>query len=132
MCNNQDPPIFHKIEIDESTKEPSIVEIDAETIEKQEIDSAKQQLKKEKKLQRAEDRKTDKQAAKQLVMTKILGFNDESAINKRQKFFKTLFTVIFIVFVVGVLAYTFYNDFFGSSEKQLAGWDDIKAIFSQP
>ena len=49
MCNNQDPPIFHKIEIDESTKEPSIVEIDAETIEKQEIDSAKQQLKKKKK-----------------------------------------------------------------------------------
>lgn len=131
MCNNQDPPIFHKIEIDESTKEPSIVEIDAETIEKQEIDSAKQQLKKEKKLQRAEDRKTDKQAAKQLVMTKILGFNDESTINKRQKFFKTLFTVIFIVFVVGVLAYTFYNDFFGSSDKQLAGWDDIKAIFTK-
>lgn len=131
MCNNQDPPIFHKIEIDESTKEPSIVEIDAETIEKQEIDSAKQQLKKEKKLQRAEDRKTDKQAAKQLVMTKILGFNDESTINKRQKFFKTLFTVIFIVFVVGVLAYTFYNDFFGSSKNQLAGWDDIKAIFTK-
>ena len=94
MCNNQEPPIFHKIEIDESTKEPSIVEIDAETIEKQEIDSAKKQLKKEKKMQRAEDRKTDKQAAKQLVMTKILGFNDESAINKRQKFFKTLFRVI--------------------------------------
>jgi len=131
MCNNQEPPIFHKIEIDESTKEPSIVEIDAETIEKQEIDSAKKQLKKEKKLQRAEDRKTDKQAAKQLVMTKILGFNEESAINKRQKFFKTLFTVIFIVFVVGVLAYTFYNDFFGSSDKQLAGWDDIKAIFTK-
>lgn len=131
MCNNQEPPIFHKIEIDESTKEPSIVEIDAETIEKQEIDSAKKQLKKEKKLQRAEERKTDKQVAKQLVMTKILGFNDESAINKRQKFFKTLFTVIFIVFVVGVLAYTFYNDFFGSSEKQLAGWDDIKAIFTK-
>ena len=43
MCNNQEPPIFHKIEIDESTKEPSIVEIDAETIEKQEIDSAKKQ-----------------------------------------------------------------------------------------
>lgn len=131
MCNNQEPPIFHKIEIDESTKEPSIVEIDAETIEKQEIEAEKEQLKKEKKLQRAEDRKTDKQAAKQLVMTKILGFNDESAISKRQKFFKTLFTVIFIVFVVGVLAYTFYNDFFGSSDKQTASWDDIHAIFTK-
>ena len=131
MCNNQEPPVFHKIEIDESTNEPSIVEIDAETIEKHETDLTRKQLKKEKKLQRAEERKADKQVAKQLVMTKILGFNEETVINKRQKFFKNLFTIIFIVFVVGVLAYTFYNDFFGSSEKQLAGWDDIVAIFTK-
>ena len=119
MCNNQEPPVFHKIEIDKSTNEPSIVEIDAETIEKHETDLIRKQLKKEKKLQLAEERKVDKQVAKQLVMTKILGFNEETVINKRQKFFKNLFTILFIVFVVGVLAYTFYNDFFGSSDAHI-------------
>lgn len=56
---------------------------------------------------------------KQLVMAKVFGINDDKQVDRRQKILKNVFTAVFIVLVVGVLAYTFYKDFFTGDSDQL-------------
>ncbi len=115
---------LRKIEIDSKTSEPKIVKIDEEYDLKAAEEEAVKQTESEK----------SKQASigKQLVMTRILGIQKyDKSIDKRQKFFKHLISVIFIVFVVGVLAYTFYKDFFAPNpEKHVVSWDDLIKNFS--
>lgn len=118
-------PVYKKIEFDETTNEPIIVEISADSLEEEARVS--EQLNKAK----AKKEKIDEKPVKHLVVNKLLGFNDDENINKRQKFLKTLFVVLFVVFVVGVLAFTFYNDFFSASEsREEFTWEAFGDILS--
>lgn len=97
----------------------------------QEIDNSK--TPKEIKIEKADfiEVKSDKDSAKKMVVEKVWGVKKENDVNigKRQKLFKTLFTVTFIVFVVGVLAYTAYNDFFASG-RDMPEWEDFKRLLT--
>ncbi len=113
--------LINKIEIDEKTNEPKIVLASQKEIEKKFIDKKPKKQKKEKK---------PLDEGQQLVMKNLFGIEDDSKIiDKKQRFFKKLFTVIFIVFVVGVLAWTAYNDFF-SGKKEFPSLTDINNILS--
>ncbi len=70
-----------------------------------------------------------KNVAKEVIVPHVLGIkNDEQTnINKRQKLFKTLISIAFIVFVVAVLAFTFYKDFF-ANEQDFPTWREVKYI----
>ncbi len=105
---------LRKIEIDGETFEPKIVGIEEEY-----NSAAVAEAEKTVKAQAEENKQTS--IGKQLVMTKFLGISDaDKNIDRRQKFFKRLVSVIFLVFVIGVLAYTFYVDFFRASEGKQA------------
>ena len=110
---------INKIEVDEKTNEPKIVEIEADLSEGAN-DPADKKIKKSKQPKK-------NSIGKQLVMTRILGITeDDKKINHRQKVYKTIFTVIFIVFVLAVLAWTFYNDFFSpDAERPQFSWESI-------
>lgn len=117
--NTDDMPVFNKIEIDENS-EPIIVEVAAENIpteEKKIVDEKKARKDKIKK------------AGKQLVMKQILGFNDDESINKRQKIFKNVCSILFIILIVAVLAFTAYKDFF-ANEQGPPDWNVIFDILA--
>lgn len=116
-------PVYKKIVFDESTNEPLVVEVSADALDEEAI--ANEQINKAKLLKESVDAKP----FKGLVSTNFLGLENEENVNKRQKFFKRLFTVLFIVFVVGVLAFTFYNDFFSASNsREEFSWTAFKSI----
>lgn len=99
-----------------------------DVIEK-EIDQSKQP--KEVVIEKADfvEAKSDKKNATKMVAERAWGIKkEEGNVNKRQKVFKTIFTVAFIVFVVGVLFYTAYNDFFAPGNRDMPGWEDFKAL----
>ena len=83
---------------------------------------------------------TNKDMGKQLILQKMIGstredfnFKDEkSPVKKRQKIFKAVFTALFVTFVIAVLAFTFYNDFIGgviSGDKQYPSINALKGLF---
>lgn len=105
--------IIKKIVFDEKTAEPIIVEVPASS-----LDDSIPLLEKE--IPKADfmENSDAKSIGKQLVMTRFLGISKEDeSIGKKQKALKRILTTVFIVFVLGVFAFTFYNDFF-STEKQ--------------
>ncbi len=104
---------LNKIEIDEKTMEPKIVEVNPDRVDL-EPDEYKDVAAEHEKLSEEEV----KNQSKQLVMAKVFGINDDKQVDKRQKIFKNVFTAIFIILVVGVLAFTFYNDFFTGDNQQ--------------
>ncbi len=114
MSNNDGfVPIVNKIEFDEKTSEPKIVEL------------TEKQLNKELQNKTQYDeydfvgQKSDKSIGKQLAMKRILGVEKQDAsIDKRKRLIKTIFSVIFVSFVLCVLAFTFYKDFFGVDEDR--------------
>ena len=68
---------------------------------------------------------------KQIVMTGILGFDQtQKNIDRRQRALKRTVTIIFLVFVVAVLGYTFYNDFFASPHEPVS-WENLWGTFSR-
>ena len=75
--------------------------------------------------------KSKKSSAKTMVVERVWGVNKEkdAIISKKQRIFKRLFTAAFIVFVVGVLIYTAYNDFFApGANRKIPEWSDFKAL----
>lgn len=115
---------FTVIEVDENTSEPKIVELsEREYDERISGDSPVR----EHAISISDE--NEKSVGKQIVMNKVFGFDDKDAVTKRQKFFKRLMTWLFIVIVVGVLAWTAYNDFF-SEKKQLPPREYWAEIFS--
>ena len=77
--------------------------------------------------------KSDKKKRKDLVIDRVLGIKkeQEKIIDKRQKVFKRIFTWLFIVFVVAVLALTAYNDFSGGTgERNFPEWEDFKLLLT--
>lgn len=118
-------PMYKKVEFDETTNEPRIVEISADSLEAE--DFFNEQVEKAKRLQEEADKKG---GTLKLASSSFLDNGEEKAISKRQKNFKTLMTVLFFVFVIGVLAYTFYNDFLAPSEDRVPfTMEQFMAIF---
>ena len=112
---------LNKIEIDEKTMEPKIVEVNPDRVDL-EPDEYKDVAAEHEKLSEEEV----KNQSKQLVMAKVFGINDDKQVDKRQKIFKNVFTAIFIILVVGVLAFTFYNDV--KQSKTLYTFSFLRAI----
>lgn len=124
-----------KIEVDEKTAEPSIVEVPVEqaVIESATADGQDISPKKAKRDEQAkrEDREDAKSIGKQMVMKQVLGLPTKTDnISKRQKTFKIICVTVFIVFVVGVLAWTAYNDFFSPNAEPVV-WADIATVLGE-
>ena len=110
---------INKIEIDEKTSEPKIVKF------REELSKENKEPEKETKSEKLKQTSI----GKQLVMTRILGFSErDKSIDKRQKALKHIVTVIFLIFVVGVLGYTFYSDFFASKHYPIS-WENFLGTF---
>ena len=60
----------------------------------------------------------DKQV-KQLTMNKLLGLETDRTIDKRQRLYKNLVSLAFIVFVLAVLVITAYDDFFANKSVKI-------------
>ncbi len=76
------------------------------------------------------EKKSNKENKKKLVASKILGIEKNDNISKRQKFYKNLFTALFIVFVVAVLAATAYKDFFAQDDKEPVSFSYVLDVLS--
>ncbi|MBR5192730.1 MAG: flippase-like domain-containing protein [Clostridia bacterium] len=114
-------PIYTKIEVDEKSNEPVLVEVDAKKIINTE-ENAKSEEPKAKK-------PAHKSAGKQLQMKSVFSMATDKAISKRQRTFKLITTLVFIVFIVGVLIFTAYNDFSGVRDGMVS-WEQVSEIFS--
>lgn len=115
-----------KIDIDEKTAEPKIVNLSEKQLNKELVE--------QKKYDKYDfvEKKSDKSIGKQLVMKRLLGVENETPPkNKRAKIIKRCFTIFFVLFVFAVLAFTFYKDFFGVDEdRSFLSWEALKNIFS--
>lgn len=121
-----------KIEIDEKTNEPVIVEVDINPTEPKNKPK-KPDVKKIK----PEDvaRMSDKEYreyGKQLVMQGVMGVDKHDLeMDKRKRFLKRLCSTLFIVIVLAVLAITAYNDFFSESAMENPpSWSEILSTIS--
>ncbi|MBR2449287.1 MAG: flippase-like domain-containing protein [Clostridia bacterium] len=75
--------------------------------------------------------KSDKETRRKIVKSIAFGIKpEEKQIGRRQKLYKVLFTVLFVVFVVGVLAFTAYRDFFASG-RDFPSWGELKLILKE-
>jgi hypothetical protein len=120
-----------QIKIDKKTNEPIIVQVPLDDIKK-DVDK-EHERNKIKKADFVEETST-KGIGKQIAMQRVLGFDQEedASISKRQKRFKLIFTITFIVFIVGVLAFTFYKDFFApGADREFPSWEQLSAILSE-
>ena len=126
-------PTITRIEIDEKTNEPIIVEETESDFSNSNYDN---------RLPTNDfiEASTDKDIGKQLFLQKMIGstkedfnFKDEkSPIKRRQKIFKVVFTFLFAAFVIAVLGFTFYNDFIGgviSGDKEYPSLVALKGLF---
>ena len=109
--------LVKKIEVDELTNEPKIVEVS----EKEYLDVP---------IEKADfiEMKTDKSIGKQMAMEKIIGYKKDDSIDKRQKLFKNLSMLLFGLFVVGSLIFTAYKDFLAPGKEFPKLWQ-LKEIF---
>ncbi len=122
-------PVVNKIDFDENTAEPIIVEVPEKEIIKQEAQQEKQAKALEKENIKAENSK--KSQGEQLYMANVgISKEEEKKINKRQKFFALACKLFFVVFIIAALGITFYNDFFGKGQKPVS-WEDISLKITQ-
>ena len=112
-----DTSVVKKIEVDQKTKEAKVVEVPETEYLNQPIEKAD-----------FVESKSNKEARKKETVEKVFGIKqEEENIDKRQKIFKRITTIVFIVFMGGVLAYTAYKDFF--INKNFPSIAQLKAIF---
>lgn len=126
--DEKETPILTKIEIDEKTSEPVIVEISPENGEDKATAGAKPKKPKYRSSEyRKEDKEYRKSLGKQIVMKQVLGYiPDTPSTTKRQKLFKRIFTAVFVVVVLAVLVFTAYNDFFSPEARENpVSWESI-------
>ena len=97
-----DTSIVKKIEVDHTTKKARVVDVpEAEYLNSPIVKAD------------FVESKSKKDVRKQETIEKVFGIKkDEEIVDKRQKAFKKITTILFIVFMGGVLAYTAYKDFF--------------------
>ncbi len=118
MKKKNDQPVLSKIEFDEKTAEPVIVEV-----------KAKQIANKSEKEQVYEKPEYKNSYGKQIEMSTYthnrFKYHEENSTSNRQKIFKNVFYVLFIVVILGVLAFTAYNDF--ASGKDLPSFSEVRS-----
>ena len=116
---------IRKMEVDEKTSKIKIVK-SKESYENNEIIDAAEDTVKDEKINQSS-------IGKQIVMERILGFKKfDNSVNKRQKIFKRVVTVVFIALVAAVLALTFYKDFFASNpDKKTVSFSGLIGTLGQ-
>ncbi len=113
-----DTSVVKRIEIDKTTNKPIIVDVPETEYLNQPIEQAD-----------FVEKKSDKTLRKKLVNEKVFGIKKvDDSVGKRQKFFKQMTTIVFIIFMGGVLAYTAYKDFF--INKNFPSRQKFKEIFT--
>ena len=74
------------------------------------------------------EEKSSQEHQKKEVLTNIVGIKqDEELIDKKQKVVKTIFTVLFIVFLVGSMAFTAYKDFI-APDREFLSWKELGVV----
>lgn len=124
MKDKKEQTIYNKIEFDEKTAEPVIVEVPANSVP----DTSEKEVKPKAAQKTGYKNSYGKQIELSTYTKNRFKYNEETSVNKRQKIFKNVFYVLFIVLIVGVLAYTAYNDF--GSGKELPSWSDVVGVLS--
>lgn len=122
MKKKKDEVLIQKIEVDKKTNEPRLIQLSETELADIDKETDNTEIKKPNDV-------SIKDMHKQIVMTQVFGFDNKPDVSKRQKVFKTLITILFIVFVVGILVYTAYNDFSGT--EPLPSWQTVSATFSE-
>ncbi len=113
-----DTSIVKRIEIDKTTNKPVVVDVPETEFLNQPIEQADFVAS-----------KSGRRAIKKETAEKVFGIKKEQEnIDKRQKIFKRISTIVFITFMIGVLAYTAYKDFFVNDDFPSA--EQIKNIFT--
>ena len=113
-----DTSVVKRIEIDKTTKRPIIVDVPETEYLNQPIEKAD-----------FVEKKSDKSRRQEIVNEKVFGIKKvDDSIGKRQKAVKLISTILFIVFMGGVLAYTAYKDFF--INKNFPSHEEFVEIFS--
>lgn len=97
---------FNKIEIDEKTSEPKIVEVSIKEIEVE----AEEQKKAEIEKNYDPIARVGNQMSLNLKNLKV----EKNDVARKQKIFKLVVTLVFAAFILGVLIYTAYFDFFAN------------------
>ena len=121
MNKKDKKPVATKIDVDEQTNEPIIVDAkDSEIAELSKIEVP------------AEDtitpRDPSKYSEKDFVRQSFLCMKDEEKNqDRRKKIFKTIFMVLSILFIVGSLTYIFITDFFSGGP---INWSQIGSVLS--
>ena len=113
--------VYKKIEIEEKSQEPKIVDVPISKIESEFNKTP---------LQEDKSPVQKQSSGKQLVMNEVFGVNDSSSVSKKQALFKKISTFIFIAFVVVVLGITIYQDFSPNNEK-LPSWETVGSILAK-
>lgn len=123
MDAKNDKPVISRIEIDDNLM-PEIVEVSPKQLEKLEKAEAKISHASKKAIEDAQKRveKAKTMKGTQLMMGKL---DDKDNVSLRQKKLKKIVSIIFIVLIVGVLVYTFLNDFVFSDENEMLSWKEI-------
>ena len=127
MKKRKSNTVITRIEFDEKTAEPIIVEVPENQLPVLNSNDDKSIIEKSDFVEHA----TGKGIGKQIAMSRLgLTNKDDENISKRQKLFKKLFTWFFAIFMIGVFIFTFYQDFFASG-KDFPDWDQMKEILSK-
>ncbi len=72
--------------------------------------------------------KSSQEHQKKEVLSNIVGIKqDDDAIDKKQKVVKTIFTVLFILFLVGSMAFTAYKDFI-APDRDFLSWEELGKV----
>ncbi len=125
---------LHKIEVDSKTAEPVIVEVAEEDFlapykEKRE---ARKKEKKERldniKLSSSKMKEPNMINDRQLVMKQVF-IPQDNTIDKKQRLFKNIFSITFIILMLVIIGYTAYKDFFASDQPSLS-WAEVVDIFA--
>lgn len=102
-------PIVNKIEFDEKTAEPVIVQVPVDEIPENTVENPAI----------IEDNFSARVYGRQLVMSQVLGlYPNKKNASKRQKILKRIMVFSFFAIVLAVLGITFYNDFLSPSAVQ--------------
>ena len=118
--------VITKIEVDENN-EPTLVCLPASKINLPKTDYA--EISEKMKLENAdvdvspaqnlkhEHKQFKKALGKQMFMSQVLGFEQDTNIDRRKRILKNIFSVCFVLIAISVIFYTAFNDLFGRNEE---------------
>lgn len=121
----KDSVSLSKIEVDEKTAEPTIIQLIEKTNRK------RKQKQKEilDTIKLSPDKVKEPDMKGQQLSIKQAFIESDSITNKKQRIFKKLFYILFVVFMLSVIAVTAYKDFF-ATERAFPKWAELVDIFT--